>query len=117
MREIRTSGLMSGEGKRTARAAPRLSSTLLCICGCILPFVADAVKKVKYSTTDGHRCTRMARSRRTLFGRAINAFKQSLAFSPHPERFLRFNDRLRTADADIAQHAVVKLFEDATFAP
>jgi hypothetical protein len=29
MREIRTSGLMSGEGKRTAQAAPRLSSTLL----------------------------------------------------------------------------------------
>jgi len=29
MREIRTSGLMSGEGKRTAHAAPRLSSTLL----------------------------------------------------------------------------------------
>ena len=29
MREIRTSGLMSGEGKRIAHAAPRLSSTLL----------------------------------------------------------------------------------------
>jgi hypothetical protein len=28
MREIRTSGLMSGEGKRTAHAAPRISSTL-----------------------------------------------------------------------------------------
>ena len=28
MREIRTSGLMSGEGKRTAYAAPRSSSTL-----------------------------------------------------------------------------------------
>ena len=30
MREIRTSGLMSGEGKRVAHATPRLSSTLLC---------------------------------------------------------------------------------------
>jgi len=29
MREIRTSGLMSGEGKRSAYATPRLSSTLL----------------------------------------------------------------------------------------
>ena len=29
MREIRTSGFMSGEGKRIAQAAPRLSSTLL----------------------------------------------------------------------------------------
>src|ERR1019366_1669924 len=29
MREIRTSGLMSGEGKRVASAIPRLSSTLL----------------------------------------------------------------------------------------
>jgi hypothetical protein len=29
MREIRTSGLMSGEGKRGAHALPRLSSTLL----------------------------------------------------------------------------------------
>ena len=29
MREIRTSGLMSGEGRRTVYAAPRLSSTLL----------------------------------------------------------------------------------------
>jgi hypothetical protein len=28
MREIRTSGLMSGEGKRIAHAAPRSSSTL-----------------------------------------------------------------------------------------
>jgi hypothetical protein len=28
MREIRTSGLMSGEGKRVAHAAPRPSSTL-----------------------------------------------------------------------------------------
>jgi hypothetical protein len=28
MRETRTSGLMSGEGKRVAYAAPRLSSTL-----------------------------------------------------------------------------------------
>jgi hypothetical protein len=28
MREIRTSGLMSGEGKRVAQAIPRLSSTL-----------------------------------------------------------------------------------------
>src|SRR5215213_11680872 len=33
MREIRTSGLMSGEGKRTAHAAPRLFSTLLLIKG------------------------------------------------------------------------------------
>ena len=31
MREIRTSGLMSGEGKRTAHAAPRPSSTLLVV--------------------------------------------------------------------------------------
>ena len=29
MREIRTSGLMSGEGKRVVQAIPRLSSTLL----------------------------------------------------------------------------------------
>ena len=29
MREIRTSGLMSGEGKRVASVIPRLSSTLL----------------------------------------------------------------------------------------
>ena len=29
MREIRTSGSMSGEGRRTARATPRPSSTLL----------------------------------------------------------------------------------------
>jgi len=28
MREIRTSGLMSGEGKRIAQTTPRLSSTL-----------------------------------------------------------------------------------------
>ena len=31
MREIRTSGLMSGEGKRVAHATPRLSSTLLAL--------------------------------------------------------------------------------------
>jgi sorbitol-specific phosphotransferase system component IIBC len=31
MREIRTSGLMSGEGKRVAQAIPRLSSTLLAL--------------------------------------------------------------------------------------
>ena len=31
MREIRTSGLMSGEGKRSAYATPRLSSTLLAL--------------------------------------------------------------------------------------
>jgi hypothetical protein len=31
MREIRTSGLMSGEGKRVAHAIPRLSSTLLAL--------------------------------------------------------------------------------------
>src|ERR1700709_194838 len=33
MREIRTSGLMSGEGKRAAQAIPRPSSTLPFICG------------------------------------------------------------------------------------
>src|ERR1019366_1515586 len=34
MREIRTSGLMSGEGKRVASAIPRLSSTLLLRLAC-----------------------------------------------------------------------------------
>jgi hypothetical protein len=35
MREIRTSGLMSGEGRRVVQTIPRLSSTLLSLCLCV----------------------------------------------------------------------------------
>jgi hypothetical protein len=70
MREIRTSGLMSGEGKRVASVIPRLSSTLLALaCFSVLkkltyfPRFKRRARRIAEGSTEGSFRDRIGRDR------------------------------------------------------
>ena len=80
MREIRTSGLMSGEGRRIAHATPRLSSTPCELCETLCPldcFAAAAAGTAISHAITAHAPNRLSRLRGSMYSFIDTASRNS----------------------------------------